>query len=564
MAAVGIFSSNVLFWHESGYFATEAELNPLLHTWSLAVEEQFYVLFPILLLIIGKAKQNTVVTVIAILTLLSLALAELLSRTLVSANFFLLPSRAWELGAGAIMALTVAGKTVGSYWLRQIISILGLAAIAASVLIFDGSVRFPSLYALLPVLGVMGLIACSGSDTWIGKILSCKPLVAVGLISYSAYLWHQPIIAFARIRSVSEPSDMNLLMLCLVSFVVAYLSWRFCEQPFRDRKRYGRSSIFKSGAAGTAALIFIGLMINFFDGYPGRFEKRSLEVLQYSGDDNRRKSECFSTPGKFVEPNDSCVYGDNNNVAVAIWGDSHAMTIADELGAALNGKGYGLREFSYSSCLPVLNYYNFEKLDRCVEYNNKVYQYLVKSNEIKVVVLHGRYILKTMGRTFDNHEGGKEPYREVYGLPVGKGRRFIENPERYGEMGALYAQTVEKLIAAGKQVVLVYPVPEAGWDVPIYMAKEIQFLGVDQKDLSTSHKVFIDRAKVTNSLLDQIPDSKKLKRVYPENIFCDSIVPDRCVVAENGMPLYSDNNHINGKGSAKVVGKIMEALDFKL
>nr|CAA6817572.1 MAG: O-antigen acetylase [uncultured Thiotrichaceae bacterium] len=269
--AVIVFASNILFWQESDYFATDSELIPLLHTWSLAVEEQYYVIFPILLLVCWKLGIRWVTAIISTIAVVSLGLAEWGWRHDASGNFYLLPSRAWELMAGAGCALYLGHKQQPTGTLSQPLSLLGLGLLVASILWLDDTIPFPSLYAILPVLGTSLIILFAHQNNWVGKLLSLPALVGVGLVSYSAYLWHQPMFAFARLYYVDEPQLLIMLGLAALAFVLAFISWRFVERPFRQRQQFNRKQIFIMALAGSLAFVIIALALIIFEGMPARF-----------------------------------------------------------------------------------------------------------------------------------------------------------------------------------------------------------------------------------------------------------------------------------------------------
>ena len=232
LIAVSVFASNILFWKESSYFAAAAEEKPLLHTWSLAVEEQFYLLFPLVIWALWRFGRQPIFWLIVLVTGASLALSELGWRFKPDANFYLIPTRAWEFMIGALCALSAARQKPS-----HILGLVGLGMILAAIVIFDKSTPFPSLYALVPVIGTALVIQYGGAGSLAGRLLSLKPMVAIGLISYSAYLWHQPLFAFARLRLTEAPSLEVLLILSALSLVLAAFSWRFVEQPFRRKDR---------------------------------------------------------------------------------------------------------------------------------------------------------------------------------------------------------------------------------------------------------------------------------------------------------------------------------------
>ncbi len=243
LAAVSAFSSNILFWLESGYFGTASELKPLLHTWSLAVEEQYYVLFPMLLMVLWKFHKRKIFATLLVLCATSLIYANWGAYHYPSSTFFLLPSRAWELAIGALIAFYFLYKKEHAQLIArhkktsEFFGFIGILLITYSIAAFNQSTPFPSAYALIPTIGTALVITFSNSETIIGRLLGIKPLVGIGLISYSAYLWHQPIFVFARHKGLTESNTFVLLMLAVLSIALACFSWRFIEMPFRDKKR---------------------------------------------------------------------------------------------------------------------------------------------------------------------------------------------------------------------------------------------------------------------------------------------------------------------------------------
>ncbi len=269
--AVIVFASNILFWQESDYFATDSELIPLLHTWSLAVEEQYYVIFPVLLLVCWKLGLRWLTTIIATIAIVSLGLAEWGWRHDASGNFYLLPSRAWELMAGAGCALYLRHKTPPTGTISQLLSLSGLGLLLLSVLWLDDTIPFPSLYAILPVLGTSLIILFAHDNNWAGKLLSLPVFVGIGLISYSAYLWHQPMFAFARLYYADEPALLVMLGLTVLAFILAFVSWRFIERPFRQPRQFNRQQIFIMALTGSVVFVVVALVLIVLEGIPARF-----------------------------------------------------------------------------------------------------------------------------------------------------------------------------------------------------------------------------------------------------------------------------------------------------
>lgn len=257
--AVSLFAANILFWRQTGYFAGPAEEMPLLHTWSLAVEEQFYLLFPVFVLLAWRIGLRNLAISIGILAAISLGIAEWGWRFKPIANFYLLPTRAWELLIGSMAAIYLIRRPLTfSHW-NQPASLFGLGLVLYAVIVFDSRTPFPSLLALVPVIGTVLIILFATPETLVGRLLSLTPFVGIGLVSYSAYLWHQPLFAFARLRSIDEPDTPLMLVLIALALSLAWVSWRFVENPFRDKGRISRTGVFAAAPLMAMLLVAVGL-----------------------------------------------------------------------------------------------------------------------------------------------------------------------------------------------------------------------------------------------------------------------------------------------------------------
>lgn len=255
MLTIG-FSSNIGFWMESGYFDSDSELKPLLHTWSLAVEEQYYVFFPLILMIVLRFSGRKYLSNIILAGILgSLVFAHWLMQRAPSATFFLLPGRSWELLAGAFLAVNIESTRHFPNQLTMMLRWLGFGLVLGAMLIYDNQTVFPGIAAIPPVLGAVLLIGFVSPSDMIGKMLSSRFMISIGLISYSLYLWHQPIFAFARYFYNAEPPVLAMSVLVIITVIAAYLSWKYIELPFRDRKKFTRKFIF-TRSAGLSVGIF--------------------------------------------------------------------------------------------------------------------------------------------------------------------------------------------------------------------------------------------------------------------------------------------------------------------
>lgn len=241
IVAVVFFASNILFWKKSNYFEPDAEDNPLLHTWSLGVEEQYYLIFPLLVIFLWRFGNKPFIFILFLFTFASLFASDYFSRLYPSANFYLAPTRVWELLVGSLIALILRERVIKH---SNILSSIGLTMILISIFTFDENTRFPSFYTLIPVVGAALVILFSSSETLVGKLLSFRIFVFIGLLSYSAYLWHQPLFAFARIKSFGEPNEFIMLSLIGLTFLLSFISWRYVESLFRNRNIFTRVQVF--------------------------------------------------------------------------------------------------------------------------------------------------------------------------------------------------------------------------------------------------------------------------------------------------------------------------------
>ena len=260
LAAVTVFASNLFFYRASNYFAPSSELMPLLHTWSLAVEEQFYILFPLVLALVARWRTRVAVLVFGAGLVLSLMLAEFLIPRAGQLAFYLPPTRAWELLAGVLCAYALRHGVVGAP--NQWISLAGLCAICGGIALFNLQTPTPGLQIAAVVAGVVAVILFAGPGTIAYSLLASKVLVGIGLVSYSTYLWHQPLFAFARIRHLDHPSTLTYLVLSVLSVALGAISWRYVERPFRERRdgafRISARTVFSGSILGAAVFLALG------------------------------------------------------------------------------------------------------------------------------------------------------------------------------------------------------------------------------------------------------------------------------------------------------------------
>ena len=338
------FSSNIYFLMKTGYFDTASEAKPLLHTWSLAVEEQFYILFPLLLLALWRFGQKAMGFVIAAVALISLVLAEYLLRTAPSATFFLLHSRAWELCIGALVALHLRNSDQPDLPLpfAQAASLVGLCMILLPVFLYDAATPFPGVTALPPVLGTALVILAAQKGTVTHRLLNARLFVGLGLISYSAYLWHQPILAFVRVYTLDELSQPMAIVGIALSIALAAVTKRFVEDPVRHRVlKTRRALVLGLAAAASVAFAGFGAFVHLRNGLPER-SALGLMLAQNYGLSSVCSGAALDDP--------LCQSGANPRTL--LWGDSLAMHLARAVAVAEGG----VVQATLSGCPPIDGY----------------------------------------------------------------------------------------------------------------------------------------------------------------------------------------------------------------
>ncbi|WP_158275484.1 acyltransferase family protein [Maritimibacter sp. 55A14] len=552
LVATSVFASNVLFWQESGYFAAANEFKPLLHTWSLAVEEQFYLFFPLMCLLFWRHRSHTLVWITLAVMFASFALCEMAWRTYPRANFYLAPTRIWELFAGSICAhLMIVNRFKGN----AVLSLMGLGMILASVFLLDSSVGYPSKYALLPVVGTVLVILFSAPDEMAGRLLSIRPLVWIGLVSYSAYLWHQPIFVFARMASLTWPTPEKMFVLSALTFLPAYVSWRFVEQPFRraDRSIFNtRPRVFAFSAVGILGFVVLGTVGVVGNGLPWRIDYgRVAALLAYQEFSYPERDTCYLVREEF--PSDTQIAdcaADADRPADAIFiGDSHADALNYTLGRALSAQGLNMAFTGTESCPPVIGFVRQAPYYDC---DKKLRTLLVQvlSSPAQYVILHARWSYYLDVEPFANGVGGTDGENGALTPLTDMRRRTISDA---------YADFAEKLAEEGKTVVLIYPIPEAGWDVPMHLAKMVLRGMDDRPRLSIPYDAVLQRNASVIEVFDSI-QQERIIRVRSGLVFCDPGA-NRCFQeSESNIPLYRDPDHLTHEGAEMLAAEVVRQM----
>ena len=554
-----VFLQNIYLWQNSGYWDQSLETSPLMHTWSLAVEEQFYLIFP--LLFVAKSMRNAKSVLIGVaITIFVLSFFGALIRfgTSSTGAFFLLPYRAWELMAGAIVALyQLKGKQFFKTKpnVSRLISNFGMAMIIIAIILGDKSTRHPGLLTLLPVVGTALLIAFGREPSLTSRLLSNKLLVAIGKLSYGLYLWHFPILALWRVDKGTELNGIETTAAMVLTFACSYLMWKFAETPFRDRVRTSNKYVAFVATTGFVALVSIGIV-----GQNTVFGKKSNSELALLEAQARIPTELdnwieidFESPisgGSMGVTERSSPMGD-----VVLLGDSHAGALKDSLSAELERLNLSGVAFIRAGCPPVSNVIMDppEKFN-CTDFN-QIIDIVLKDTFVTDVILFSRWTFYVEGTRYTNYKGYREDGYEIKFTAPNK--KFTSDEERISYLGDQIKLTVDRLESTGKKVHLIHPLPELGWD-PISYAKRFIDQGISwHQKLDIPFSDHLERSRRAVEQLDRAA-SPTTSKLNPADIFCDQQITNWCVASLDNTLYYGDNDHLNENGNkilASFVGR---------
>lgn len=497
--AATLFVSNILFYRESGYFATAAIYKPLLHTWSLGIEEQFYVFFPLGLWLVHRWKPKALLPVLFAVFVLSFGLNVALVGRFQSAVFYMLPTRAWELMAGGIVAI-VSRRSNG------ILAAAGLMLIGLAAVGFHEGIPYPGLAALLPVAGT-ALVIGFGEGTGTGKLLSLAPIRGIGLISYSLYLWHWPVLTFARFALGTQLSPFATTGCIAFSVLMAWLSWAYVEAPFRKPGAPG-PAIGVGLASMTGAIAISALLL---PGYPSRLPASALTIHT----PKIAEPPCF---GDEADPDVArCVGG-----PVVLIGDSHALQFLK----AATRQVPGLHFVGHAGCIPIegVEFTRLGRVDhRCSRFNEQALSAIAQDRGVRTVILAGRWARLTFPQN--------DP----------------EAQTASSDPGLALQQTVAMLHRHGKRVVLIGPVPEFKELLPSCLERAMWrglAIGVCQhNELTVENPVVEDW--LSSAGADQV--------IRPSEALCRS---RDCPVMLDGQPVSRDRDHLSPAAAALVLQRL--------
>lgn len=509
-----LMMSNLYFWKNTGYFDGPSELMPLLHTWSLAVEEQFYLFYPFLLVVLAKASRVKLTIALATLFVISLATSEVLCWISPQSAFYLLPSRAWEMLLGGIIALIPPSK-FGNRAIHQTLALFGIAGILVASFTFETTMRFPGIWALVPCAATAILIAGNSSQkTWASKFLSLKPVVVTGQMSYSIYLWHWPILAFGRYWLEAEQFQWFAAASVVATLLVSYASWCWVERPIRKWGQAGRVRI-SAKRLITSVMVLAGTLgfIVLLEGVPSRVPKlaqeyastksRASHVVSHNADDVRN--------GRVYNCGDK-----TSETKLLVWGDSHAMAIMPAFEKLCNELPIHVSLIAHSATAPLVDFKvgNSTSLgEESMPYSAEVIKYC-KREEIDVVVLVAYW----------SYYAGQ--------------RSFLSS----------LRNTVSALKRQGVEVWVAEDVPNFEDDVPLTLARQAYWGIVDPPAVS------VEAHYRNNSTFNRAFEDSSLREVKRLD-FASPLMDSEGTFSSmrDGVVLFRDTHHLTIEGAELLV-----------
>jgi peptidoglycan/LPS O-acetylase OafA/YrhL len=541
--ATVFFSSNIFFWGQDNYFGGASEMMPLLHTWSLAVEEQFYLLFPPVLIMIVTWRPTARTYLLSGVCLASIAVGIYGVAHHPSAAFYLPPARVWELLLGSLLVLGHFQMRIPTA-LHLPLGIAGLLCISIPVAVYSKDTGFPGLAALPPCIGTSILLHIGAKrQTMVTRLLSLRPLVLLGLISYSLYLWHWPVLVFLRLYlgEVALGTSVGLLAIAF-STVMAFLSWRYIERPFRTKGFLSRRRIFTLAAAISLVVAVLGGAISQQNGFPFRFSPRVNQLADAARNVDPRSVYC---PGN-MPSGERCRIGSMGDVEVdfLLWGDSHAAAVLPAVDYAAKFTGHAGYFVGDAACPPLIGVVRLRinMARQCRDFNYDVLSYIeAQGDRIKLVILAGRWAQLADGQSYMNESG--------------RGVVIIDNESTSAGPTANLAvferglrRTVTALVKMGKSVVILGDAPEVGWHVPFSLAAAEAW---QRKPPTAPTSAEVARRNVmVDAVLKRVGAVAPFRKISLAAQLC----PGECKVTHQGYPVYIDDDHLSAYGAVKLVG----------
>ena len=547
------FVANLYFKNKIDYFTPATETLPLLHTWSLAVEEQYYFIFPVLLFLIWKNFQEKFNKPLWIAMIVSFLLCLIGSINFKISNYYLLPTRSWELLLGGVI-FTSKESIRSDQVNRMYLPLSGILMIILCVVTFDRQTPYPSIFTLFPVIGAALVLCGVGGDPLSQRILTAPPVMFIGKISYSLYLWHFPILALAIVYQTSIGIKLEMAWLILLVFFVSTLSYLLIERPARNNKNSVQKLLISLVLIGSF-LFFTGLILNknLNSIKPYSITEQTISNLF---EETKTKVDWYTCSTKVDNP---CEGGDlTASEAIVLFGDSHAFAIFEVLSEEMAKKSLKLILYTDGDCPPIFTLDAKFSKEKCFQNNRKIYEKIKADNNVKAVFLVARWAWYLESTPFDNLSGG------IGSKPSYFLEKYYRGKNRREAAVELVSETLDYISAIEKQFFIIDTIPEPGWHVKkraLYLSKRV---GDIDEYFEYQNSIFYTRNAGMTAILKRASGHANIAVISPVNIFCGADKNNRCVAWFNGRPLYFDDNHLNNEGAKLLVPEISHALSVKL
>jgi peptidoglycan/LPS O-acetylase OafA/YrhL len=552
------FLSNFYYYlTQIEYYTAPTYLRPLLHTWSLSVEFQFYIFFPIIFVITVKIFNRFKIFVLIAGFLFSLFLSNYLVKTHNLINFYMLPPRIFEFLTGSIAAVIVVDKSIKiNQKILNFLSIIGVVLIFLMSVILDNKTLHPSIISLPLVVGTFFLII-NTEKNYINDLLSKKIINYLGKISFSLYLAHFLLIAFYMNAYNQYPDNIQKLYILILTLLVGHFSYLYIEQPFRNRKIINDKS-----AIIILFLTFIfGIFLCFIIIKNKGFNSRIHPILQDLANENKTNNEILFNP-----------FSTKKNKEIIILGDSNFDLISMELRKELtsyevNRKWILMFLDNYTQINRRTKKNEFRDIDNDFEKNYLDAKNTLEKSKNSIVIIGGKYTLYLSEELFNNPEKPRSNIEWGYYFEP-KNYKTEDNDERKSLLKKAITKSINDLINKGHPVVLVYPIPELGFDLPLELQSQIRGKNTAEIDyylknknnwITFSYNDYKKRSKEVNDLFDSIVN-EKIYRVYPDRILCDTEVKFRCLAHNDKNIFYHDSNHLSKYGARLVTKAIIDKI----
>jgi peptidoglycan/LPS O-acetylase OafA/YrhL len=546
LEGVAGFASNFIFARWVGYFAASATVKPLLHTWSLAVEEQFYVFFPLLLYGLDRAfakRRRTFTLSLYLLLGISLALNLTFISSAPERTFYLLHTRAWELMMGAVLMLHLQ-KIHLPQTAREVMGAAGAGLLLACFFLYDRNTVFPGAAAIPPCLATVALIWSNlESPTAVGRVLSSKPCVAVGLISYGLYLYHWPVLVFTRYYLDRDPTPAWVFFCLLLIGAMAIFSYRYVEKPIRSGVLLARGkSLFQFSAGWLLAFGLAGFWGVHSEGFPGRFSGPALQYAAGAQEKLWTGGKCPIHDAPLPSGKTVCTLGAEGrpHPDFLLWGDSHAGMLEPAIDAMARQYGVSGWSIVYAGCPSLVK---TERADHYVKFScqqiaSAVFK-IIKRNKIRTILLVTRWDMYALGWEKGSIETTREPlisFESAGGETIAGRQAFAP----------AVIETARALKDIGVSVWVMKQVPPNLVNVPSALAKAV-YLGRDPEALRRPYTDIISRRKPIDDAFAEAAQAYPLHFIDPANKFCPG--KSLCLIASEGHALYTDNSHLTIYGA---------------